>query len=78
MKYDKLSERMKRRLHHLKGASSTIANNIIDALEEAGNEREFVDISIERLENLTDECQSWIQHLKDAERDREGDDSSGV
>lgn len=64
MKHENLSIKMQKRLESLKGASSTIENDILDAMEDAESEQEFISEATERLECLKDECQSWIQNLK--------------
>ena len=64
MKYDDLSRKIQKKLEALKGASSTIENNVLDAMEDAESEQEFINEATAKLEDLKDECESWMRHLK--------------
>jgi translation initiation factor 2 beta subunit (eIF-2beta)/eIF-5 len=69
VQFENLSRKTQKELESLKWASSTIENDILDALEEATTEREFIKISTERLKDLKNEVEDWIRQLNGGDSD---------
>ena len=65
MRLEELSEPMQKKLRELKHASSTIQNDIGDAVGEAANEQEFIKLATSRLHTLIGEANGWIDWLID-------------
>lgn len=74
MEWEELSNATQEKLRWLRGASSTIENDVMDALAEASSEAEFITEASIRLEDLKAECEGWISWL----RGRSPDEKKGA
>jgi len=63
MEIEQLPERLRIFVSNLRHPSSTIRNDINDALEDANNTDEFINLAIDKLNGVMSECKSLKKSL---------------